>query len=111
LTRCGRSVIPGVPHFTRTGTPRCPPYRATTWAGNAERRVQPMIVELKDGSCRTCGCTLRVIDADDVTMTVSCIECRDTYAVEPDAFNDGGENYHVEFLAKLLRQKRKGARP
>jgi hypothetical protein len=68
-----------------------------------------MIVEMKDGCCRSCGCTLRVIDADDATMTVSCIECRDTYAVEPDAFNDGGEKYYVEFLVSSLRHMRKGA--
>jgi hypothetical protein len=46
-------------------------------------RKDTMIVDLKDGCCRTCGCTLRVIDADDATLTVSCIECSDTYEVCP----------------------------
>ena len=67
-----------------------------------------MIVELRDGCCRTCGSTLRVIDADDVTMTVSCLECRDIYLVEPDAFGDGGEKYYAEFLVTSLRHRRKG---
>jgi hypothetical protein len=49
----------------------------------------PMIVDPNDGRCRTCGGTLLVIDADDATLTVSCLECQETYAVETDAFGDG----------------------
>ena len=33
-----------------------------------------MIVDLKDGACRSCGSTLQIVDADDATMTVECIE-------------------------------------
>lgn len=33
-----------------------------------------MMVELKDGACRTCGCALQIVDADDATMTVECLE-------------------------------------
>jgi hypothetical protein len=33
-----------------------------------------MMVELKDGSCRSCSGTLQIVDADDATMTVECIE-------------------------------------
>ncbi len=47
-----------------------------------------MQVEPKDGTCRSCEGTLKIIDADDATMTVECIECGDTYLVEPDAFGD-----------------------
>jgi hypothetical protein len=69
-----------------------------------------MIVELIDGCCRTCGSTLRVIDVADGALTVSCIECRDTYDVEPDAFGTGCLKYYLEFLENTLRhaQKRKG---
>ena len=67
-----------------------------------------MIIDPLDGRCRECGCTLCVIDADDATMTVSCIECRETYAVEPDAFGDGGEKYYIEFLALALRRRPRG---
>ncbi len=58
-----------------------------------------MLVDTKDGVCRSCGGTLEVIDADDATMTVECEECGDTYAVEPDAFGDGCMTYYAGFLA------------
>ena len=48
-----------------------------------------MQVDRKDGTCRTCQGELTIIDADDVTMTVECNECGDTYDVETDAFGDG----------------------
>lgn len=31
-----------------------------------------MRVNRQDGSCRECGGTLEIIDADDATMTVEC---------------------------------------
>ena len=58
-----------------------------------------MMVELKDGACRTCGCALQIVDADDATMSVECIECGDSYLVEPDAFGDGCMKYYVGFMA------------
>ena len=69
-----------------------------------------MIVDLKDGSCRTCGGTLLVIDADDATLTVSCLECQETYAVETDAFGDGCMTYYLGFLEESLRHTQKGER-
>jgi hypothetical protein len=33
-----------------------------------------MRVDLKDGRCRSCGCQLEIIGADDATMTVECVE-------------------------------------
>ena len=61
-----------------------------------------MIVDLKDGACRSCGCTLTIVDADDATMTVECIECGDSYAVETDAFGDGCMTYYVGFMANRM---------
>lgn len=58
-----------------------------------------MLVDLADGRCRSCEGQLEVTDADDATMTVACLECADTYLVEPDAFNDGAVVYYVGFLA------------
>lgn len=59
-----------------------------------------MRIDPKDGRCRLCGGTLQVIDADDATMTVECLdECGDTYLVEPNAFGDGCMTYYVPFLA------------
>jgi len=58
-----------------------------------------MMVELRDGACRTCGCALQIVDADDATMSVECIECGDSYLVEPDAFGDGCMTYYVGFMA------------
>ena len=58
-----------------------------------------MRVATKDGTCRSCGGELTIIDADDATMTVEC-ECGDSYQVEPDAFGDGCMTYYVGFLAQ-----------
>jgi hypothetical protein len=33
-----------------------------------------MMVDMKDGRCRSCESALQIIDADDATMTVECIE-------------------------------------
>ena len=57
-----------------------------------------MLVEHKDGCCRTCGCTLRITDADDATMLVECTECSDSYSVEPDAFGDGAMHYYLRIM-------------
>ena len=59
-----------------------------------------MLVDQKDGRCRSCSEQLRIIDADDATMTVQCTSCGDTYLVEPDAFGDGCVTYYVGFFAQ-----------
>ena len=57
-----------------------------------------MLVNLKDGACRSCGGQLDIVDADDATMSVVCQECGDEYVVESDAFGDGCITYYVGFL-------------
>ena len=61
-----------------------------------------MLVEMKDGRCRTCDSQLEIVDADDATMTVECIECGDSYPVETDAFGDGCMTYYVGFMAARM---------
>ena len=63
-----------------------------------------MRVNPKDGTCRSCHGELEIIEVDDATMTVECIECGDTYAVEPDDFGDGAIVYYPGFLAEQLEQ-------
>ena len=58
-----------------------------------------MRVSTKDGTCRSCGGELTIIDADDATMTVEC-ECGESYLVETDAFGDGCMTYYVGFLSQ-----------
>lgn len=60
-----------------------------------------MNVNPQDGRCRACGGQLTVIDADDATLTVECQnpQCRELYAVEHDAFNDGAMHYWPHFVA------------
>ena len=50
-----------------------------------------MLVDLTDGKCRSCGGQLEILDADDCSMSVTCVEymCRFVRRVEPDAFGDG----------------------
>lgn len=59
-----------------------------------------MLVNPTDGSCRDCGGTLEITDADDATMFVECHECGTAYQVEPDAFGDGCMKYYVPFLVQ-----------
>ncbi len=63
-----------------------------------------MRVNLRDGRCRSCRGELEIIDADDATMTVQCVNpgCGEEYPVETDAFNDGGMDYWPGFLAERL---------
>jgi len=60
-----------------------------------------MLVERKDGKCRTCGGQLEITGADDTTMDVECTECNDAYTVETDAFNDGGIVYWPQAMAEF----------
>ena len=62
-----------------------------------------MEVDLKDGRCRSCDSTLEIVNADDSTMTVECIECGDTYEVETDAFGDGCMTYYAAVMAKQFQ--------
>jgi hypothetical protein len=60
-------------------------------------------VNVRDGTCRACHGQLEIIDADDATMTVRCLECEEEYPVETDAFNDGGVVYWPAFMAQALK--------
>jgi len=55
-----------------------------------------MLVQTKDGTCRQCGGQLKIIDADDATMTVECQECGDSYLWLNDATSpDGAQEFSV----------------
>ncbi len=71
-----------------------------------------MLVHPNDGRCRECRTgILKIIDTDDVTMTVVCKNpaCRETYLVELDAFGDGCMKYYPAFKAKQLGRRRRRA--
>ena len=63
-----------------------------------------MRVNPSDGRCRSCNGELKIVDADDATMTVECIDgaCADSYVVEHDAFGDGAMTYVVQFLTQRM---------
>jgi transcription elongation factor Elf1 len=67
-----------------------------------------MLVNLSDGQCRSCGGQLEIIDADDATLLVQCVNCQDSYEVETDAFGDGCMHYYVSFMASRLSPRQKG---
>ncbi len=52
-----------------------------------------MLVNTKDGACRSCGGQLEITAYDDSTMTDFCRECCDCYDVGIDAFGDGYVTY------------------
>lgn len=60
-----------------------------------------MLVDPSDGKCRSCGGQLEIAGADDATMDVECRDCGDEYAVETDAFNDGGITYWPEAMVEF----------
>ena len=62
-----------------------------------------MTVNPKDGRCRSCGGALEILDCDDVSLNVACLECGDNYVVETDALNDGGIHYYPAVMAEKLR--------
>ncbi len=61
-----------------------------------------MIVDTEDGRCRSCGGQLEILDFDDVSLEVTCLECGDDYAVETDAFGDGCMKYFMPLNVKRL---------
>lgn len=70
-----------------------------------------MRVDPHDGRCRQCEGELEIIEADDATITVQCLECGETYLVETDAFGDGAIHYYPHFVVcQLERRGRKTGR-
>lgn len=65
-----------------------------------------MRVDPADGRCRSCNGELTIVDADDATMTVECLneECGDSYQVEPDAFGDDAMTYYVRFMTRAISE-------
>ena len=59
-----------------------------------------MGVKPEDGTCRSCGGVLEIVEVGDATMSVECAECGDSYEVETDAFNDGGMVYWPAMMAR-----------
>ena len=64
-----------------------------------------MIVNTKDGVCRTCGGQLEILDSDDCSLSVTCTECADSYDLEPDAFGDGCMLYFFPLRIQQLLGK------
>lgn len=63
-----------------------------------------MLVNREDGTCRECDGTLEIVDVDDVSMTVCCVECLDSYRIEPDGFGDGCIDYYIPFYAQKAEE-------
>lgn len=66
-----------------------------------------MRVDPHDGRCRDCGGELEIIEADDATMTVQCLECGESSIVETDAFGDGAIHYYPQFMTEQLVERRR----
>lgn len=58
-----------------------------------------MRIRKTDGVCRQCGGEQEIVDADDATMDVECLDCGDLCVMEPDAFGDGCVDYYIPFVA------------
>ena len=60
-----------------------------------------MLVDLKDGACRSCGGQLEITGADDVSLDAECTECGESIHVESDYFNDGGIKYWPDAMVEF----------
>jgi len=58
-----------------------------------------------DGVCRSCGGHLQIVDFDDISLSVTCLECADGYDVETDAFGDGCMKYYFPLVARRLLEE------
>ena len=63
-----------------------------------------MRVNPRDGQCRECGGELEITDADDVTLSVRCEKCGDSYQVETDAFGDGCMTYWFQMMFSKMKK-------
>ena len=61
-----------------------------------------MNVDLADGACRSCEGQLQILDFDDVSLHVTCMDCGDSYEVETDAFGDGCVKYYFGHVTKRV---------
>ena len=59
-----------------------------------------MLVSLKDGACPECEGQLKVMEVDEYSMSVQCVDCEEVMRVEPDAFGDGCVDYYIPFYAE-----------
>ncbi len=56
-------------------------------------------MHLSPGACRSCDGPLQIIDADDMSLTVACADCADTYEVErPDQRNSSLDTIAPHFM-------------
>lgn len=51
--------------------------------------------------CRECGeGTLKLVDADDISIYIQCQECHEEYSVEPDGLGEGGLEWVEAMMIK-----------
>ncbi|MEL6896028.1 MAG: hypothetical protein AAFP90_07995 [Planctomycetota bacterium] len=68
-----------------------------------------MLVDTDDGCCDECDGQVQIVDADDATMAVQCLQCGEHYNFEPDAFGDGCMKYYWRIMEdRHLNQGRGG---
>ena len=59
-----------------------------------------MLVDLKDGRCKSCDSALTIVSVEDSSMTVRCIECGEVSHIDSDNPGDGGMSYNPGFTAR-----------
>lgn len=64
-----------------------------------------MIADIDFGRCRSCGGPLQILDAN-CSRTVTCVECADTYDLEPTALDD---SYAADTFVKTVPRRGKGS--
>jgi hypothetical protein len=68
-----------------------------------------VIFDSESSCCRSCGGPVQVIDRDSATLTVACVDCSDTYAVEAQDQTERGSTSDTCALAD--RDRAEGGGP
>ena len=80
-----------------------------------------MFIKREDGTCRECDGTLEIVDVDDVSMTVCCLECSDSYRLKSKSLcklpkntivvRTVPESFSIKSVATVARRWRLPVRP
>ena len=65
----------------------------------SESEIDPIPVPPERLRCADCDGEMQVVDADDISLFVECVDCESEIRVEVDALGDGGIDYWPRITA------------
>ena len=58
-----------------------------------------LLIEMKDGTCESCGGQLKIIGTEYELLEVECLACGESFYRESDDFSSGGNDYWSQAIA------------